>query len=171
MRCPAPASWRCEQTSCLALAGLQMHTTEQAAGTSWVRTPATPAVVPHLRRCLAASSPFSGVCVWPAAVMYDYDLLNENDEIGRVSIPVRDLTNGEEVERWIEIKQPQKPKSDGGLVRLQQACVSCKQHSPAWSFSSCTGPESASRLASHRGDMQLLCTGNTPDGVLGAWAL
>ena len=57
-------------------------------------------------------------------MLYDYDLLNENDEIGRVSIPVRDLTNGEEVERWIEIKQPQKPKSDGGLVRLRTAYVS-----------------------------------------------
>ena len=51
-------------------------------------------------------------------MLYDYDLLNEDDEIGRVSIPVRDLANGEEVERWIEIKQPEKPKSDHGLVRL-----------------------------------------------------
>ena len=63
-------------------------------------------------------------------MLYDYDLLNEDDEIGRVSIPVRDLANGEEVERWIEIKQPQKPKADGGLVRLQLASVLCKQH--AW---------------------------------------
>ena len=82
------------------------------------------------RRCLQLWQ--ECVCVWPAAVLYDYDLLNENDEIGRVSIPVRDLTNGEEVERWIEIKQPQKPKADGGLVRLQMACVSPKQHSAAW---------------------------------------
>ena len=41
-------------------------------------------------------------------------------------------------------------------------CPPCKQHSAAWSFSSRTGPESASRLASHRDDMQLRCTADTP---------
>lgn len=47
----------------------------------------------------------------PAVIMYDWDLLNQDDEIGRGTYPISELPDGDEEEIWLDIKE-QKPKGD-----------------------------------------------------------
>lgn len=37
------------------------------------------------------------------AILLDFDALNPDDEIGRVSVPIRDLPNQEKQDLWLDI--------------------------------------------------------------------
>ena len=37
------------------------------------------------------------------AILFDFDQLNADDEIGRISIPVRDLPHEEKQDLWLDI--------------------------------------------------------------------
>ena len=37
------------------------------------------------------------------AILYDFDKLNADDEIGRISIPIRDLPHEEKQDLWLDI--------------------------------------------------------------------
>lgn len=37
------------------------------------------------------------------AILYDFDALNPDDEIGRVSIPVRDLPHEQKQDLWLDV--------------------------------------------------------------------
>lgn len=51
--------------------------------------------------------------------MYDYDLLNEDDEIGRVSIPIKVMPPGQEQEHWIEVTPEPPSKQETNLVGVR----------------------------------------------------
>ena len=37
------------------------------------------------------------------AILYDFDTLNADDEIGRISIPIRDLPHEQKQDLWLDI--------------------------------------------------------------------
>ena len=39
-------------------------------------------------------------------ILYDYDMLNPDDEIGRCSIPINDLNDQEHYDLWLEVYDP-----------------------------------------------------------------
>ena len=50
------------------------------------------------------------------AILTDYDIFNQDDEIGRVEINIKDLPRGETVDKWYEVHRAgkEKKKKDGG---------------------------------------------------------
>lgn len=54
--------------------------------------------------------------------MYDYDLLDKDDEIGRGSYPLKELDDGEEKEVWMEIKEEKPEKQSSSVVSTYQHC-------------------------------------------------
>ena len=39
-------------------------------------------------------------------IMYDYDMLNPDDEIGRCSVPINDLEDQKHYDLWLDVYDP-----------------------------------------------------------------
>ena len=63
-------------------------------------------------------------------IMYDYDMLNADDEIGRCSIPISDLEDQKHYDMWLDVYDPAKEDETRAHIKVGPLClcISCVSH-------------------------------------------
>ena len=58
-------------------------------------------------------------------IMFDYDQFDPDDEIGRASIPIKDLEEKKHHDLWVEVYDPAAEKEAQGHAKARLFCLKC----------------------------------------------
>ncbi|KAL4853047.1 Synaptotagmin-2 [Chlorella vulgaris] len=81
------------------------------------------------------------------AVLFDYDVFDRDDEIGRVEVPLRDLPRGQEVDEWYDVVPPHQEKP--AAPRPHQGLLASTAHAGQKAMTLHEIPESTPEDSAH----------------------